>query len=342
LFFNSGENIKIIGNTNNIERGDNENMKTSFFMKEEPNILKMTRAQFLIGILIPLFAGTMIAVSISNSFSLTGFLLALIIGIGLHIATNVYNDIYDTIQGVDKKESKTRNYYSGGSGILQKFPHLTGKMFMLARLGLILSFSATIGLLFIINQSLWPLLISIYITSAFLSKYYTAPPFKLGYRGIGEITVWLGFGPLAIALAALSQNIGFHFTIIAVMPVTGFSTLLILWIGQMLDIKNDVAAGKIGLVARLKSKQAYQLYIIIIFLLIINILGISLFVLHPGWPVLFSLLPFCITPFIWMRLRKFHNNPIKVIPSSKLNSLQYLLFSIMFNVGIYIYLIIES
>ena len=311
-------------------------------MKEEPNILQMTRAQFLIGVLIPLFAGTMIAVSISNSFSLMGFLLVLIIGIGIHIATNVYNDIYDTFQGADKKESKTRNYYSGGSAIPIKFPHLTGKMFMLARLGLILSFIATIGLLFIINQSLWLALIIVYITSAFLSKYYTAPPFKLGYRGIGEIAVWSGFGPLAIALAAISQNLGFHLTLVAVMPVTGFITLSILWIGQMLDIKNDIAAGKIGLVARLGAKRAYQGYVIITLLLIINILAISFFILHPGWPVLLSLLSFCITPIIWIRLRKFHNNPIKLTPISKLNSLQYLLFSIMFNLGIYLSLIIES
>jgi 1,4-dihydroxy-2-naphthoate octaprenyltransferase len=303
-------------------------------MKEEPNILQMARAQFLIGILVPLFAGTMIAVTISNLFSLIGFLLVLIIGIGIHIATNVYNDIYDTFQGADKKESNTRNYYSGGSGILQKFPHLTGKMFMLARFGLILSFIATIGLLFVINQSLWPLLIIVYTTLAFLSKYYTAPPFKLGYRGMGEIVVWSGFGPLAIALAAISQNLGFHFTLIAVMPATGFSTLSILWMGQMLDVKNDIAAGKIGLVARLGSKRAYRGYVIIIFLLIINILAMSFFILHPGWPVLFSLLPFCVTPIIWMRLRKFHNNPIKLMTISKLNSLQYLLFSIMVNVGI--------
>jgi 1,4-dihydroxy-2-naphthoate octaprenyltransferase len=311
-------------------------------MKEEPNIFQMIRAQFLIGILIPLFAGTMIAVYISNSFHLTGFLLALIIGIGIHIATNVYNDIYDTIQGVDKKESKTRNYYSGGSGILLKFPHLSGKMYMLARVGLILSFIATIGLLFIINKSLWVPLIIIYITSAFLSKYYTAPPFKLGYRGLGEIAVWFGFGPLAITLAAISQNLGFHLTLIAVMPATGFITLSILWFGQMIDIENDKAAGKIGLVARLGLKRAYQSYVIIIFLLIINILAISFFILRPGWPVLLSLIPFCLTPIIWMRLRKFYNNSIKLMSISQLNSLQYLLFSIMFNLGIYLTLIVKA
>lgn len=42
--------------------------------------------------------------------------------------------------------------------------------------------------------------------SAFLSKYYTAAPIKLGYRGFGEILVWFNFGPMAIALAGLSQN----------------------------------------------------------------------------------------------------------------------------------------
>jgi 1,4-dihydroxy-2-naphthoate octaprenyltransferase len=311
-------------------------------MEKEPNIFQLIRAQFLIGILIPLFSGTMLAVSISDSFSLTGFLLVIIIGIGLHIATNVYNDIYDTFQGADNLDSKTRNYFSGGSGILQKYPDLLGKMFLLARLGLILSFIAVIGLLFNIDQSLWPILLILYFVSAILSKYYTAPPIKLGYRGFGEIAVWFGFGPFAIAIAAISQNLGFHFSLFAIMPITGFSTLSILWFGQMLDIENDVAAGKIGLVARLGLKRAYYGYIALISLLIINTIIISFFILYPGWPVLFSLLSFCITPFIWFKLRRFHNDPVKLLPLSTLNSLQFLLFSILFNLGLFMTLIIES
>ena len=49
-----------------------------------PNIFQMIRAQFLIGIVIPLSVGTLTAISISGSFHLPGFLLVMIIGALVH------------------------------------------------------------------------------------------------------------------------------------------------------------------------------------------------------------------------------------------------------------------
>jgi 1,4-dihydroxy-2-naphthoate octaprenyltransferase len=70
-----------------------------------PEIIKMIRAQFLIGIVFPLVVGTLTAMSISGSFHVPGFFLVMLMGIGLHLATDVYNDIYDTKQGADTKET---------------------------------------------------------------------------------------------------------------------------------------------------------------------------------------------------------------------------------------------
>ncbi len=109
---------------------------------------------------------------------------------------------------------------------------------------LLLSFLAMIGLFFVIDQTLWLYVSIIYFVSAFLSKYYTAAPFKFGYRGIGEILIWFSFGPMAIMLAGFSQNMMMQETFYAVMPATGFSTLTILWIGQLIDLPDDKAAGK--------------------------------------------------------------------------------------------------
>jgi len=137
----------------------------------DPSILQMVRAQFLIGIVIPLTIGTLTAIAVSGVFHVAGFLLVLVVGLGLHVSTDVYNDIYDTKQGADTKGSSTRNYYSGGSGILAENPYLMKRMYMLARLGLLFSFLGMIGLLFVIDRGLWVYVIFIYLVSAFLSKY---------------------------------------------------------------------------------------------------------------------------------------------------------------------------
>jgi 1,4-dihydroxy-2-naphthoate polyprenyltransferase len=297
----------------------------------------MIRAQFLIGIIIPLSIGTITAISISDSFNLLGFLLVMILGLGLHIATDVYNDIYDTKQGADTKVSEQRNYYSGGSGILLEKPYLMNKMYLLARCGLLFSFLALIGLLLVINQSLWPYVILLYIISAFLSKYYTAAPFKFGYRGIGELLVWCSFGPMAVALGFFSQNIMIKGIFYQIMPITGFSTLTILWIGQMVDLPTDQLAGKRGLVARIGMKRAVIGYIVIQSLLIVNVLVLAFLIFHRGFFLLVSLIPYIyLLPKIWMFIKKYYQDPLKLVPVTKLNTYLYGLFSFLFILGLLI------
>jgi 1,4-dihydroxy-2-naphthoate octaprenyltransferase len=300
-----------------------------------PEIFKMLRVQFLIGIVFPMIVGTLTAMSISGSFHIPGFFLVIIMGLGLHLATDVYNDIYDTKQGADTKGNKQRNSYSGGSGILLEKPFLMARMYLIARCGLLLSFLAMIGLLFAIDQSLWSYVIIIYFVSAFLSKYYTAAPFKFGYRGIGEILIWLSFGPMAIMLAGFSQNMMMQGTFYAVMPATGLSTLTILWIGQLIDLPDDKAAGKYGWVLRIGTKRAAYGYLILQSLLMLNILMLVFFIFHPGWPLLLALIPFVVLlPKIWTRIRKHHADPMQLLPVAKLNTALYVLFSLFFILGL--------
>jgi 1,4-dihydroxy-2-naphthoate octaprenyltransferase len=108
---------------------------TDFNRVKNPGILKMIRAPFLSSILAPVFAGTLLAVSINGHLYILEFILVTVTGIGLHVATNVYNDIYDTLQGTDKVNVH-RNESSGGSGVLLDNPGLMGQMFFLARSGL--------------------------------------------------------------------------------------------------------------------------------------------------------------------------------------------------------------
>ncbi len=69
-------------------------------------LLQMMRAQFLIGIIFPLTVGMLITVYHTGTFRPLGFLLVAGIGLGAHIATNVYNDIYDTCQHADSTTTR--------------------------------------------------------------------------------------------------------------------------------------------------------------------------------------------------------------------------------------------
>ena len=112
---------------------------------KNPSFFQIIRAPFLSSIYAPLLIGTFAAVYVSNSYSIWGFIYVFIMGTGLHIATNVYNDIYDTIQGTDKVNVH-RNEFSGGSGILQDRPDLMSKMYSISRWSLVVAFFATADL----------------------------------------------------------------------------------------------------------------------------------------------------------------------------------------------------
>jgi 1,4-dihydroxy-2-naphthoate octaprenyltransferase len=243
---------------------------------KKPSIFKMIRASFLTSVIASIIAGTLLSVKLSGSMNILGFIIVLIIGIATHIATNVYNDIYDTLQGNDTINTE-RNEFSGGSGVLQSNPELMGKMFSIARISLAVAFLFNIALMFFINKELWPILWIIFFVSAFFSKYYTAAPIKLAYRGLGEISVWLAFGPLATLMAALGQNLPLSNELFILMPICGLSTLSILLIGQIIDIEADKSAGKNGVASKLGTRITSFIYTTVQCAIIINIVALYLF-----------------------------------------------------------------
>ena len=51
-----------------------------------------------------------------------------------------------------------------------------------------------------------PALLVIGVLGILLSLFYTAPPLKLVYRGLGELTTAIGFGPLMLVGAYVVQT----------------------------------------------------------------------------------------------------------------------------------------
>ena len=304
---------------------------------KSPGLLKMIRAPFLSSILAPILAGILLGLTINEDLNVAGAILVLIIGIGLHIATNVYNDIYDTIQGTDKVNVH-RNESSGGSGVLLDNPKLMPKMYNIARIGLFLALVATVAMTLFIERKFWPLLWALYLISAFFSKYYTAPPPKLAYRGWGEFSVWLAFGPMAILIAAVSQNIAFHPQVLLLMPATGLSTLSILLAGQMIDVDADRKGGKHGVASRLGTKPTAIIYLIVQLLIVSN--ALVLLFLYPGntWPFLLCLIPYLLVfPKTAGIVLKQHDNPDNLKKGAKLTVLIHLMFSFLLITAFVIY-----
>ncbi len=299
---------------------------------KQPTLFEISRAPFLFAIIVPLTISTALSVKINQELDIVGLLFAFIVGLGLHVSTNIYNDIHDTKQGADTSNS-AENEFSGGSGILVKNPELEDKMFLLARTGILFGFLGTLGLIFTSDADLWWVFVFIFLTASFLSKYYTAAPFKFAYRGLGEIVVVFGFGPLAILLGTSAQGIISHPYVYAMMPVTGLSTLFIVWAGQMADLPSDKKAGKIGLVVRIGiEKSVYGL--LTIHLLALANMTLLAYLIENGFILLLVLIPYVLSlPKLYLELKKDPHDREKIRKASKTNFKIFLLFSFSIMAG---------
>jgi len=311
---------------------------TNMTKKKDPSVLQMIRAPFLSSIIAPIVTGSLLSAKIAGNFGLVEFLLVLITGLGLHIAVNVYNDIYDTLQGTDKVNVH-RNEFSGGSGVLLDNPDLFKRMYWLARSGLIIALFSTAALMFFVDSDLWIYLWGLYLLSAFFSKYYTAAPVKLAYRGFGEISVLFAFGPMAVAIAAISQSVFPNNQVLLLMPVSGLSTLSILLVGQLIDLDADKKGGKHGVASRLGTLPTAIIYVLAQMTLITLVILMALTFESSSLFLLIALLPYLlIFPQAAIMILKQHRNPDELKKVAKMTVQIHLLLSLLLIVGFIIYL----
>jgi 1,4-dihydroxy-2-naphthoate octaprenyltransferase len=126
-----------------------------------------------------------------HGFRLGLFLLALL-GITLaHVSNNLMNDLFDVEVGSDTA-SYPRALYA-------PHPVLSGMISRRGLLGAALAVNVVdLGIgLYLFTQRGWPVL-ALAVGGFFLSAAYTAPPFRLKKRGLGEPDVLAVWGPLMV------------------------------------------------------------------------------------------------------------------------------------------------
>lgn len=217
-------------------------------------IFLATRVPFLTATFVPITLGALIARN-DGSSAWWLFALALVGGSAIHLGLNVANDVSDASSGADFANANP-TMFSGGSRMIQYglISLKTMKMVSLAcyavGIGIGLYLTATRGI-----ELLW-----IGIAGVFLSIFYTAPPFKLVHRGMGEIAVALGFGPIMVlgTYFVIAQRLTFE-AFYASLPVAIF-IMLVLYVNQVPDRPADEKTGKRTIVVRLPKSAIVKGY----------------------------------------------------------------------------------
>ena len=236
--------------------------------------LAITRMPFTSASLLPVFVvGAYFAGTGDNLFNVSLFVLT-IFGILLaHLGINVFNDYFDVKDGTDEENTEYFQQVSGGSRAIELgLISLKGTW----KLGLILTLMALIiggFILLNMNNNNLSGAIQIALSGLFLGYFYTARPIRLVARhGLGEIAIFLAFGPLltlgvgyAIFNGDFQNSKHFMDCLLLGIPL-GLLTTNILLINEFPDMNSDAKTGKNHLVVTFGKKASRWIYLLFLIL----------------------------------------------------------------------------
>ncbi|MFC1815880.1 1,4-dihydroxy-2-naphthoate octaprenyltransferase [Thermodesulfobacteriota bacterium] len=221
------------------------------------------------------FTMTVISVSVGAAhaavdghFSGILYVITLVSMIVLHAATNLMNDYYDVLSGVDNKEVSTAKY--------RPHPLLEGKLKPAqVRNGAFLLYGlAIIAGIYLAATRGWMILV-IGIIGAVASFFYTAPPFKYKYKALGEFSVFLMWGPLMVEGAYFIQRQAFNPEAFWISLPFGILVALVLLINNIRDISHDRINNVRTLPMLIGRQNGIRLYLALVVLAYFAILWMS-------------------------------------------------------------------
>jgi 1,4-dihydroxy-2-naphthoate octaprenyltransferase len=200
--------------------------------------------------------GTVMAWSHYHIFKPFEFFLVLI-GVSMnHIGLNMIDDVYDYRNTVDQKTKGVKNPYTGGSGVLTE--GLLVPQQMLTGAYLCFAVTSLIGV-YLTYRCGWGILF-IGVFGLASSLFYTTPPIKFGYRGFGELGLFINFGPVLVMGSYFAQMPVFHFNPFFISFIPGALMWSMIIINEIPDYDEDRRGGKWTLVARYGQKNGVGLY----------------------------------------------------------------------------------
>jgi len=219
--------------------------------------LQAARLKFLPQGIFPVFIGGAVAFS-QGIFNPLHFIIATLAAAAVQIGLTMFNDILDFQYGTDRRTLEAKNPFSGGSGALtsgtiqprQAMAVITGLYIFALLCAVYFAFAAGI--------------LSLYIAAlgALTSIVYSAKPFRLAYRGWGELAMLLGYGPVLTAWAYFvhASTVTANILLIGIIPGLCMWTMIL--INEIPDYAEDRASGKKNLTYRLGTRGSKNLFII--------------------------------------------------------------------------------
>ncbi len=233
----------------------------------------------------PVIAGTGAAAALNGAHWGRAF-LALIVAWALIIGVNYANDYSDGIRGTDDDRTGPQRLTGGG---LAKPQHVKWAAFASFAVAAV----AGIALSLVANAAWFILVGALCIAGAW---FYTGGKNPYGYRGLGEVAIFIFFGLVAVLGTQFTQAGRIGLTGLALAIGIGGMSSAVNLANNIRDIPSDTEAGKITLAVRLGDKKSRNLFM---WLLLIPVL-LTIVIAFDSWLALAALAYF---PFALQAVR---------------------------------------
>jgi len=220
------------------------------------------RAPFFIAVITPAILGSAIAWSTTaQPFHWGYFFLVLLGAILINSGTNLVNDYFD--RATDDINVEYVAPFTGGSRVIQQELLTPSQVLSVG----ILCFTAAAAIGGYLVWATWasgPMVLILGAIGVFSGYFYTAPPFKLGYRWPAEAIVGLNCGILVTLGAYWVQVQQFSWVpVIASIPLA-LLIAAVLWVNEIPDYVADKSASKNHIVVLVGKKWAARSYLVVV------------------------------------------------------------------------------
>jgi 1,4-dihydroxy-2-naphthoate polyprenyltransferase len=237
--------------------------------------LEAARPRTLPAAVVPVAVGSAIA-QVDGVFDWRAFALALAGSLAIQIAANFANDVSDARRGADPAD-RVGPKRMVASGVITP-----RQMWIATWVAIAVAAACGIGLALIAG----PLVLVIGLASVVAMLGYVGGPLPYGYRGLGELFVFVFFGLVATVGSRYVHDGSVPALAWLLAVPIGFLATAILVINNLRDRDTDTRAGKRTLVVIIGTESGRRLFVLLIVGAFLIVAGIVVARIGTGWLIL--------------------------------------------------------
>lgn len=298
-------------------------------VNEKSNVWwRLMRPHTLTASFVPVFTGSALALY-DSALTMTLFIAMLLACLLIQAATNMFNEYYDYVRGLDNEKSVGIGGTIVRDGVSPKFIRNLAFLFYFI--------SVLLGIYICYSSSWWIAVIG--LISMAVGYFYTAGPFPIAYSPLGELFSGFFMGPVIIMITYYIQTGSFSWSAFYVSISVGIFIGAINMANNIRDLDGDKEGGRKTLPIILGRPKAINF---LATLFIISYLWI-IFLIISNHVTIWALLTLCSIPKAIEAIKLFRGKtiPMEMMPAMKATAQLNTLFGFILTIGLIIGFIIS-